>query len=243
MPYRRNYRKRSAPKRRYAKKGARLAPKTALAVKKIVKAQMANVIESKVLDYSVEPIPALCMYHNVPIGLDNDMLYCTQGTYDEEIGIARNRVGDSIYVKNIQLGLMITNFQTRPNLCYRITVIKTKEGNASFPSGASIYSHPQCGNVMLAPIDTELPGIVSVCYDRTFYNLAYQTAQDGNEDKKFIWKHNVKVNRKIRYDNGSANASSNSYRLFITAYDSQGVLITDNVARYTYMRRTHFLDA
>jgi len=242
MPFKRNrrYKPRRAPRRKTA---ARLAPRTANAVKRIVKAQMANVIESKVLDYSIEPAPALCCYHNVPTILDYNMLFSAQGVTDEEITASRNRIGDSIYVKNIQLGLMITNFQTRPNLCYRISVVKVASASVTFPSGSVIYGHPQCGNMMLAPIDTELPGLVSVVYDKTFYNLAFQTAQDGNEDKKFIWKHNVKVNRKVKYDNGSADPSNMTYRLILTCYDSQNVLITDNVARYTYMRRTHILDA
>jgi hypothetical protein len=95
----------------------------------------------------------------------------------------------------------------------------------------------------MAPIDTELPGLKSVVYDKKFYNLAYQTAQDGNEDKKFIWEYNIKVNRKVRYDNGSSTCSSPTYRLIVTCYDSQSVAITDNVARFTYFRRTHFTDA
>jgi len=243
MPYRRNYRRRSAPKRRYAKKGAKLAPKTALAVRKIVKSQMSKVVESKILDYSVEPIPALCCYHNVPVLLDNNMFYSQQGLTDEEITASRNRVGDSIFVKNIQLSLLLTSFSTRPNLCYRISVVKVASASVTFPSGSIIYGHPQCGNMLLAPIDTELPGLVSVVYDRVFYNLAYQTAQTGNADKKFIWKHNVKVNRKVKYDNASSDPSNMTYRLILTAYDTQAAYITDNVARYTYMRRTHILDS
>jgi len=242
MPYRRNYRK---YKKRKAYKGAKrtLGKPLAKAVKSIVKSQMAKVVESKILDYSVEPIPALCCYHNVPILLDNNMFYSQQGLTDEEITASRNRVGDSIFVKNIQLSLLLTNFSTRPNLCYRISVVKVASASVTFPSGSIIYGHPQCGNMMLAPIDTELPGLVSVVYDRVFYNTAYQTAQTGTADKKFIWRHNVKVNRKVKYDNASSDPSNMTYRLILTAYDTQAAYITDNVARYTYMRRTHILDA
>lgn len=235
--------------RRGAKRPAYIprAPKPKPTVRQYVHQAIKNALnkttESKILDYSTEPIPALCYYHNVPYQHDSDMFYCQQNVRDEELIGAQNRIGDSIYVKNVQLKLMITNYQTRPNLCYRITVIKVDNGNVVLPSGSIIYGHPQCGNQIMAPIDTELPGLKSVVYDKKFYNLAYQTAQDGNEDKKFIWEYNIKVNRKVRYDNGSSTCSSPTYRLIVTCYDSQSVAITDNVARFTYFRRTHFTDA
>jgi len=229
--------------RKTIKKTAKLSKPMILAVKKIANRQMNKVVESKVGDYSIEPAPILCFYHNSPMILDNNMLYLQQGVTDEEIQASRNRIGDSVYSKNIQLKLLITNFQTRPNLLYRISVVKVKDNTVTFPSGSLIYGHPQCGNMILAPIDTELPGLVSVEYDRVFDSRAYQTAQDGNEDKKFYWTHNVKVNRKIRYDNASSDPSTCTYRLIVTCYDSQVVLITDNVARFTYFRRHHFLDA
>ncbi|WP_445775559.1 hypothetical protein, partial [Shewanella sp.] len=140
--YKKPYR---ARRRRNTKRGASLAPSTALAVKKIVKSQMSKVIESKNLDYSLEPIPLSCLYHNVPSVLDQDCLYSQQGTFDEEIALARNRVGDSIYVKNIQFKLLLTSFSTRPNCLYRVTIVKTKDGNVTLPGGSSIYGHPQCG--------------------------------------------------------------------------------------------------
>lgn len=243
MPFRRNYKKRAYGRRKYKSAKKALGKSTASAVKAIVKSQMNKVIESKNLDYSLEPIPLACLYHNVPSALDDDMCYSQQGTFDEEIAIARNRVGDSIFVKNIQLKLMLTSFSTRPNCTYRITVVKTKNGSVSLPGGSSIYGHPQCGNNMISPVDTELSGLSSVVYDRVINSNAFQTAQTGNTDKKFIWTYSIKVNRKIKYDNSGANSSSPSYRLFLTAYDTQGALITDNIARYTYFRRTHFLDA
>jgi hypothetical protein len=240
MPYKRFQRKRRAPRRKSA---ARLAPRTAQAVKKIVKAQMTKVVENKIGDYSIEPIPALCLYHNVPFIVDNNMLYTQQGITDEEIQSSRNRIGDRLYSKHIQLSLLLTNFSTRPNLLYRITVIKVANDATTFPSGSIIYGHPQCGNMMLAPIDVELPGLVSVVYDRVLTSTAFQTAQTGTADKKHLWRYNVKTQHKVKYDNSASGPSSCSYRCILTAYDTQAAYITDNVARFTYMRRHHFTDA
>ena len=227
-----------ARRTRYAKTKARQQAAVAQ-IKQVVRRELSKTLEYKISDYSNEPIPALGYYHNVPLAHDTDALYVAQGILDEEIQAVRNRIGDSIYAKYIDYGLMITNFQTRPNLCYRITILKTKTGATVI---SNPYSHPQCGNSIMAPVDIENPGIVSVVYDRTFDSRAFQTAQDGNEDKKFIWKHRVKVNRKIKYDNSAATSSSHTYQIWVVCYDSQAVLITDNVARFTFMRRTTFID-
>ena len=225
---------------RKSKKTPKLAKSTARAVKQIVRKQMSAVIESKVSDYSTEPVPALAYYHNTPYIHDTDMFFMSQGVRDELLNTPQNRIGDSIYVKNIQLSLMITNFSTRPNLCYRITILKVKDISVSLNNP---YGHPQCGNSIMAPINTEATGLLAVVYDKTFTSLAFQTANGGDQDKKFIWRHNIKVNKKITYDNSSLTASRFTYRLYVTCYDTQATLIASNVARFTYMRRTHFLDA
>lgn len=242
MPsYPRRYRKRAAPKRRYARKGARLAPKTAVAVKKIVMSQMKKVVESKILDNYVEPIPALALYHNTPYLLENDLLFCTQGITDSDANVA-NRVGDSIYVKNVQMSFMLTAFSTRPNTTFRITIVKTKSGSSVM---ANPWQHPNNNNIILCPVEHELPELVSVVYDRIFNSnqSGPGTQGDSGQDKKHIVKINLPVNRKVKYDNGAGNTGSNSYKVFIGAYDTQGSVTLDNVARFSYFRRTHFLDA
>jgi len=171
------------------------------------------------------------------------MFYLQQGVKDEEIQSSYNRIGDAVYSKNVQLTLLLTAFATRPNLMFRISVVKVANATTTFPSGSIIYGHPQCGNMMIAPIDRELPGLVSVVYDRVITSLAFQTAQSGNADKKLIWRYNFKTNHKVKYDNGATDPSSSTYRIILTAYDTQANYITDNVARYTYMRRHHFMDA
>jgi len=238
---RKKYNKRYGRKKYGGKK--KISKPLATAVKKIVKRQMAKVIESKIGDYSLEPIPAAALYHNSPVILDNNMLYMQQGIKDEELSSSFNRIGDAVYSKYIQLSLLLTNFSTRPNLLYRISVIKVANGATTFPSGSIIYGHPQCGNMMIAPIDLELPGLVSVVYDRVLTHTAYQTASSGDADKKQIWRYTVKTNHKVKYDNGSSDPSTCTYRMVLTAYDTQATLTTSNVARYTYFRRHHFTDA
>lgn len=235
--------KRKSSKRYSRKKSSKLAPSTARAVKRIVKSQMKQVIETKNIDNSFEPIPLLALYHNVPYILETDCLFSTQGITDSEV-LTSNRIGDSLYCTNIWMKLMLTSFSTRPNVLYRISVLKVKNG---IVAGAlnNPYGHPQCGNVLVAPINLENANIISVVYDRVFNSGPsgdYVVSGTGG-DKKVMWNHNVKVNRKIKYDNGQSFAANPSYRVYLTAYDTQGAFITDNIARFTWFRRTHFMDA
>jgi len=239
MPFnrRRKQLKRKAPRR---KAGARLAPKTASAVKAIVKSQMKQVIETKCIDNGAEPIPALCLYHNTPYTLETDLLFSTQGVTDS-MALTTNRIGDSIYVKGVTMSLMLTNFSTRPNLVYRISIIKTKQGIVS--GLGNPYGHPLVGNSIIAPINREERDLVSVVYDRTFTNVASGNQAGGDSDQKWVWRHYLPVNRKVKYNNAGSECASNSYRVYVTAYDTQGTLITSNVARFTWFRRVHFMDA
>ena len=238
MPFRpRKQAKRKAPRR---KSGGRLAPKTASAVKAIVKSQLQQVVETKNIDNAAEPIPLSCLYHNTPLTLETDVLYSQQGITDS-MALTTNRIGDSMYVKGVSMALMITNFATRPNLCYRITIIKTKQGIVS--GLANPYGHPLCGNSIIAPVNREERDLVSVVYDRTFTNVASGNQAGGDSDQKWIWRHYLPVNRKVKYNNSGSECASNSYRVYLTAYDTQATFITTNVARFTWFRRTHFMDA
>lgn len=234
--------RKSYPKRRplRRKAPARLAAKTASAVKAIVKSQMKQVVETKNIDNSSEPIPLGALYHNTPFLLESDLLFCTQGITDS-MALTTNRIGDSIYVKGVSMALMLTNFNTRPNLCYRISVIKTKQGIVS--GLGNPYGHPLCGNSIIAPINKEERDLVSVVYDRTFTNVASGNQAGGDSDQKWIWRHYLPVNRKVKYNNSGSECASNSYRVYVTAYDTQGTLITSNVGRFTWFRRVHFMDA
>jgi len=238
-----NYKKRGNRKPRYwgrNRKSSSLAPKTANAVKAIVKSEMKQVIETKYIDNGTEPIPLSCLYHNTPYLLESDLLYSTQGITDS-MALTSNRIGDSIFVKGVTMVLMLTNFSTRPNLVYRISVIKTKQGIVS--GLGNPYGHPLVGNSIVAPIDRENRDLVSVVYDKTFTNVASGNQAGGDSDQKWIWRHYLPVNRKVKYVNGGSECASNSYRVYVTAYDTQGTFITTNVARFTWFRRVHFMDA
>jgi len=231
--------RRRAPLRR--KLGAKLAPKTALAVKKIVKAQMSKVVETKCADYLFEPVPLSCFYHNTWYNFESDPFTVNQGVNDSELLNPANRIGDSVFVKGIHFKLLLTNFSTYPNNTIRILILKCKAG-ASGITNPTI--HPQLSNNLIQPVDTEDSRIRSVVYDRTFSNIAQQDSNPTPQaDKMMTWSHYVKVNKKIKYDDAGASSGNDVYRMYALMYSTQGTFTTTNIGRFTYYRRTYFQDA
>lgn len=242
MPPKRNYKAKRYRKRVYKSAKKTLGKTTAKAVKAIVKSQMRRVIETKNADYADEPLALNCFYHNQWRQIDGDPFYTQQGTEDSTILSAPNRIGDSIYSKNIWRRLLISKFADRANLVIRIVILKVKAG-MSVP--ADITNNPQLLNRIIAPIDLEDPSIMKVMYDRTF--VSNENVNNGGgatvRDTKFMWNHNHRTNEKVAYDGGDFNAKKHTYKMYVCCYDTQSSLSTDNVARYSYYRRHHFEDA
>lgn len=235
---RRMFRRRAPLRRKY---GAKLAPKTALAVKKIVKAQMNKVVETKAADYCFEPVPLSCFYHNTWYNFESDPFTVNQGVNDSEFLNPANRIGDSVFVKGIHFKLLLTNFSTYPNNTIRILILKCKAGSTGITNPTP---HPQLSNNLILPVDTEDARIRSVVYDRTFSNLATQDSNPTPQaDKMMTWSHYVKVNKKIKYDDAGASSGNDVYRMYALMYSTQGTFTTTNVGRFTYYRRTYFQDA
>lgn len=231
-------------KRRYRKYRSTkkyLGKPAAKAVKAIVKAQMNRVIETKRGDYLVEPFPINCFYHNVWSILDQNAMYVAQGVGDDQSLAAPNRIGDSVYARNLNIRCLFTLFADRPNMMIRVLILKVKSGTTVNNPTA----HPQLGNNLIAVVNTENANIVGIVYDKVFQiqhnvNIAQQTTQ---RDCKFFWKHNVKINKKIRYQEGSGDPVNWTYRVYALYYDTQAAFTTDNVGRYSYGRQFYFQDA
>lgn len=235
---RKKYNRRTG-KKKYG--GRKISKPIARTVKKIVMSQMKKVVESKIIDNFVQPSQPLTLYHNVPYVIENDLFFCQQGYGDVE-DLPQNRIGDNIYVKNVYMAFLMTCFNTRPNTQFRLTIVKTKTGSAAITNP---WQHPLVNNILLCPVDLEQPDIVSVVYDRVFTppQTGPGTTGASGQDKKIFFKYTLKVNRKIKYDNNVGNCGSHSYKVFIGAYDTQATTTLDNVARFSFFRRTHFLDA
>lgn len=233
------YQKRAMRPRRKAPR--KLPAKTANAVKAIVKSQMNKVVETKRNDYLFEPLPINSFYHNTWYVFENDTFFSGQGVQDSQaVSVPMNRVGDSIYAKNINWKILFTKYVDRPNLVLRICILKVKQfaGSGLVPTNS-----PQLNNVIVAPIDSENSNILAVKYDRTFVLNNNINGTGATRDTKFLWQYSMPVKHRMKYADGASQPSNFTYRIYACLYDTQASLATDNVGRFSYRRSMYFQDA
>lgn len=244
MPIKRKYNRRR-PLRRKAPARKSLAPRTAVAVRKIAKSVLNGVVETKIADYAFSPAPLAALYHNTWYQFESDPFTMFQGTSDDEGLNPINRLGDSIYVKGIMFKLYLTTFATYPTNAYRIVILQCKGG---LSSPVDITFHPQSSNKLIMPIDTEDNNCRRVIYDKVLtHHIHQQVAVPGgstSSDKHILWSHYLPVNKKIKYEGNTGSSHGDVYRIFCLPYDTQATVggIT-NIARFSYFRRTYFQDA
>jgi len=229
-----------------AKKSKNSKPVTTVAqVNKIVDTKMNRVIETKHLDNFNE---AVFLYHNVPVSIETDPFYCAQGTADSPAGGSTpNRIGDSVFGKKVWLKMLFDQYQDRPNLIVRITCVRIKSGAAPIVP-ATLLGHPQSNNFILNPINTELSALHTenpIVYDkRIVVNTGITLANSAGKDSHFFKELDFAVNRKLKYlDGGLTVTGPFTLQIVITAYDSYGSLVTDNLCRLMFMRRSYIQDA
>lgn len=238
--YKRNAKK--GKRRNYARKTNTRSSKLVNTVKKVVKSQMSKIVEYKNADYSFEPASLASLYHNTWYQFESDPFTMFQGTSDAETVNPINRIGDSIFANYIQFKIHFTANIYRPGASLRIVILKCK---ASVSSPSNISLHPQCSNNLIAPIDREELNCRQVMYDKilTFSRSALSVSTgDSVSSCHLVWNYSLKVNRKVAYDNGQATTKGDTYRIFVLPYDNQATSTSDQVARFSYFRRTSFQD-
>jgi hypothetical protein len=213
-------------------------------VKKINKKMMNKVIETKNVDYLAE---GFILYHNIPTLVESDCFYLSQGVQDSSAAGPPNRIGDSVYAKSVWMKWFIDQYQDRPNITLRFTVLRIKTGAIPLTS-AQVYQHPQGGNSIINPINTEHASLYTknpVVYDkRVVINTGITLANSGGKDSHYYKEKTFKVNKSLKYDSGAQNVSGPfTIQVFVTAYDSYGTLTSDAIARLMWARRSYFMDA
>lgn len=241
------FRKRKAaarrPRRAAKKTASKLAPRTALAVRKIAKSVLNNVVETKIADYAFEPASAAAFYHNTWYQFESDPFTMFQGTSDDETLNPINRVGDSIFAKGILFKMYLTSDIVRPSVAYRIVILKVK---ANVSSPADITAHPQSTNKLIMPIDLEQTSVISTVYDRVIRpcNMPLSIPFGSSVgDVHYLWSHYLKLNKKITFEGNVGGTTKTTYRIFCLPYDTQSNNPTQNIGRFSYFRRTYFQDA
>lgn len=236
-------RKRAVRKpRKAATRKPALARSTAVAVKRIVQSQMNKVIETKHCDYSFAPLGQLTsLYHNTWYRFETDPFTMYQGTSDSEALNPINRIGDSVFAKSVNFVINLATYTNTSTVQYRFVILKVKSGT-NMPG--NITTHAQAINNLIAPLDRENPALISVLYDKRGWMINHgQTAAGGGDGERQLLNVTIKVNKKLKYNDGDPANASFQIVPYILVFDRQqtspsGVPICD----FQYFRRSYFQD-
>lgn len=250
--YRRTYKKKRTPTgKSNRRRGARSSLKASITQVLMKKT------ETKYYDIAEENVQ---LWHNVgasvagPVGLPLKSFSVFFNPWaDINKGTGRqDRIGDKITPRGMSIKLWIANKLDRPNLMYRIMVIRAPKAvsgaivgydNIDWFDAANLGSS---NNRMILPLDNDRGA--KAYYDKVINlnqgNAGVGGSAAGKEGHKLVklWIKR-KSSSPIVFDNAANNRIVNNPLLFyVIPYDSFGTLVTDNVASCSYYCRMYYKD-
>ena len=242
-------------KRSYRKSYRRKARGKRTNLKRIVQKVLAKNTETKYYDIGDENVQ---VYHNMgrsggavfgnPYG---DSTFFNPWS-DIPPGTGRaNRIGDKIRPMSMTITLWLANKLDRPNLMYRVLVVRMPKSigaTLTTSSNVDLFQAPQLGavgNRIVLPIDTDRG--MKAYYDRTFTtNVGFSYDNVNSRGLEVHKKVNIHLRRKnareIIFDSAAQNIVNSPLALYVIPYDSKGTLVTDNIASYAYICRMRYKD-
>ncbi len=159
-----------------------------------------------------------------------------------------NRVGDKIIPRGMSLKLWIANKDVRPNLLYRIMVVrmpKTVSGAIVTYNNTYPFQGPGQGsnnNQIVCPLDSDRG--IKALYDRVISIEKGETGTKAGVNKETHKYVKLWIKRKaakpIVYDQSGQRIVNNPLLVYVIPYDSWGTPYTDNVASFAYYCRLYF---
>lgn len=211
--------------------------------------------ETKMFQFAEENLQ---LYHNVGYSTTSGPLTPRSAPVFFNIwaGIAKgtarfNRIGDKITPRGMSLKLWISNKLDRPNVMYRIMIVripKSVAGTATSIATVDVWDQTQLGavgNKMLMKVDNDRG--FKCLYDRVINNRAGVSNAGSTALKEFsfykkLWIRNRKA-RDIIYDSTtSEQIVNNPIILMVIPYDAFGTQTTDNVASFAYYGTCYYKD-
>ena len=223
-------------------------------LKKTIRRVLNRQTETKYFDLAVENVD---VYHNVgpsPILPLPTATARSDPTFfnpwsDIPPGTGRaNRIGDKIRPVSMQIKIWLANKLDRPNIMYRIMVVRMPKAiGTTSTTSSNVYPFQAAqlggtGNSMILPLDHDRG--VRAYYDRVV-NLQIGKTQAGSNDKEIHKLVRISLRRKsnvITFDSAAQNIVNSPLALYIIPYDSFGTLVTDIVASYSYHVRMNYKD-
>jgi hypothetical protein len=131
------------------------------------------------------------------------------------------RVGNKIFVKDLEFIMMLNNKDTRPNVTYRVSVVacpatgSTDDYSELFVSGAFSGNFITNNAVLL--------------YDQIFPTNQGSTMSTPTKERTHAHRFTISVNKPVVY-NTIDGACQTRIIAFVNSYDAYGTLVTDNIA-------------
>ncbi len=173
------------------------------------------------------------LFHNKP-DYDAAWLSCKQGTADpENLATRLARVGDEIYLQNVNIRLWLSNKNDRPNVMYKATLF-WYDATVSL---SDTYVYFTQTNKMLDRINTENVGIIDqkTLFSGSSYTTGVASDPGSAKEHSYLMTLNGSwKNKKITYDEGGSVPRFRDIGLCVVCYDAYGTLQTDNIATYAY---------
>lgn len=222
------------PRRKTTQKKASYRAPTKTSLVRLIKSVSSKQAETKMCTYNA----SLTIYHNLSTRYGGNLLGTAQGITDS-IG-AFNRIGDTINLIGMKFLMQFRQPADRPNVNWKVWILKIK-GNPTLPLSVPVKS--VTGNLQLDPIDTEKCTVVKQLTFKNPDNYWEGTAGTSKETCFFKKLYIPFKNQKYVYSGDNAD-TGRDYQLcmFVTAYDTTGSLITDNIGSFLCHNQLYFKD-
>lgn len=207
------------------KKTKGLSKQQVKSVKKIARSVAMSLPERKTFGFQEENIQ---LFHN-KVHYLSDWLRCKQGTADpNNLSGQLVRVGDELYLRNVNIRFWLSNKLDRPNCMYKLYLFWYDSGLTL--SDALCYFTQT--NKMLDRVNNEN---ISIIDSKTIFSGPMYL--NGTEKFEHSYLCTLKGNwksKKITYDEGGSVPKKRNIGTMVVAYDAFGTLQTDNIASYAY---------
>lgn len=178
------------------------------------------------------------LYHNVSRRVDTNLLSVQQGTGDTG---NNSRIGDEVIPVGVKLYLQFEQMIDRPNVQFKVWVLKGREGEF----GSSVPLKIISGNNLMDPIDTEKCSVVKSMYFKFNQN---NIVHDGDVavNKRVVNCRKVWIPlKRSKYTYEGDNNSNGKWwnmPLYVCAYDASNTLVTDHISNLHIASEFFFKD-
>lgn len=187
------------------------------------------------------------LYHNAGASgfqIYTGILYNLNGTADEDAPSANRydtRIGDEIYLQDLEFRFWLSNKADRPNVMYRIIVFKYYD-TVNVPTAISAVL-AATGNCILDYCEESKITVLRdmrVIPGGTDFSLEPSAA---NKEKSTFKKIMIPFNNtKVRYIESGARPKDWDIGVAVVAYDAYGSTTLDNIASFGWNYRLRFKD-